>query len=79
MPEINLAKEEKEAIRSKLIAYCEENFNLPLEQFDAEFFTDFVIDTLGVSIYNAGIDEAIKTHLKYSEHIQEEMELKRIL
>ncbi|WP_050597538.1 DUF2164 family protein [Enterobacter sp. DC4] len=48
-------------------------------QFDAEFFADFVIDTLGVSIYNASIEEAIKTHMKYSEHIQEEMELKRIL
>lgn len=60
MPEINLTKNEKDIIRTKLIACCEENFNLSLEQFDAEFFADFIIDTLGVSIYNAGIEEAIK-------------------
>ena len=79
MPEITLTNDEKDIIRQKLIAYCEEHFQLELEQFDADFFTDFVIGTLGVPIYNAGIDEAIRTHQQYSERIQEEMELKRIL
>ncbi|ESN40839.1 DUF2164 domain-containing protein [Klebsiella variicola] len=79
MSEINLTKEEKDIIRTQLVAYCNENFNLSLEQFDAEFFTDFIIKTLGIPIYNAGIEEAIKTHRQYSERVQEEMDLKRVL
>lgn len=47
MSEIKLDIAECEAIKSKLMAYCEEHFELELEQFDAEFFTDFVIDPWG--------------------------------
>lgn len=79
MAEIQLSLDEKETIRQKLVTYCEENFDLTLEQFDADFFTDFVIDELGVAIYNAGIEEAIRTHAAYSDRIQEEMDLKKIL
>lgn len=79
MSAITLTKEEKDTIRTKLIDYCEEQFGLSLEQFDADFFTDFVIETLGVAIYNAGVEEAIRTHQQYSERIQEEMDLKKIL
>ncbi|MFY9993728.1 MAG: DUF2164 family protein [Leclercia sp.] len=79
MADIKLDVNEREAIRSKLVAYCEEHFDLELEQFDAEFFTDYVIETLGIAIYNAGVDEAIRTHQAYSERIQEEIELKKIV
>ncbi|RJT27892.1 DUF2164 domain-containing protein [Buttiauxella izardii] len=79
MAEIKLNLHEKEDIRSKLVDYCEENFNLTLEQFDADFFVDFVIKELGPVLYNAGIEEAIKTHLAYNERVQEEMDLKKIL
>lgn len=78
MKEIQLPAEQREAIRVKLLEYCEEHFNLTLEQFDGEFFTDFIIGTLGVAIYNAGIDEAISTHQKYCDRIQEEMDLQKI-
>ena len=57
----------------------DEHFELELEQFDAEFFVDFVIDKLGPAFYNAGIEEAIRTHLAWSERIQEEMDVKKIL
>lgn len=79
MAEIKLNLHEKEDIRSKLVDYCEGNFNLTLEQFDADFFVDFVIKELGPVLYNAGIEEAIKTHLAYNERVQEEMDLKKIL
>ncbi|MRS15988.1 DUF2164 family protein [Enterobacteriaceae bacterium RIT691] len=79
MSAITLTKEEKDTIRTKLMDYCEDQFSLSLEQFDADFFTDFVIETLGVAIYNAGVEEAIRTHQQYSERIQEEMDLKKIL
>ncbi|MCE0811418.1 DUF2164 domain-containing protein [Buttiauxella sp. S04-F03] len=79
MAEIKLNAGEKEDIRQKLVDYCEANFDLRLEQFDADFFTDFVIEELGPALYNAGVEEAIKTHATYCERIQEEMDLKKIL
>ncbi|RPH30143.1 DUF2164 family protein [Buttiauxella warmboldiae] len=79
MAEIKLNLGEKEAIRDRLVAYCEKNFDLALEQFDADFFCDFVIQELGPVLFNAGVEEAIKTHIAYSERIQEEMDLKKIL
>ena len=41
-------------------------------------FIDFISEKLGPVYYNAGI-EAIRTHLAWSERIQEEMDLKKIL
>ena len=55
------------------------SFRTELEQFDAEFFIDFISEKLGPVYYNAGIEEAIRTHLAWSERIQEEMDLKKIL
>ncbi|WP_437616268.1 DUF2164 domain-containing protein [Erwinia sp. V71] len=79
MSEIKLSQEEKQLIRSRLQSYCEDNLDFQLEQFDAEFFTEFVIKNLGPLFYNAGIEEAIRTHQAFSEQIQEHMDLKRIL
>jgi len=47
-------------------------------QFDAEFFVDFIAKELGPLFYNAGIEEAIRTHQAWSERIQEEMDLKKV-
>ncbi len=47
--------------------YCAETFDLELEQFDAEFFVDFIAKELGPLFYNAGIEEAIRTHQAWSE------------
>ncbi len=58
--------------------YCAETFDLELEQFDAEFFVDFIAKELGPLFYNAGIEEAIRTHQAWSERIQEEMDLKKV-
>lgn len=78
MSKIDLSHGERDLLREKLQTYCADNLDLELEQFDAEFFVDFVIDNLGPVLFNAGIDEAIRTHVAYSEHIQEEMDLKKI-
>ena len=77
--EITLTPAEREKLRDRLTDYCAKQFDLDLEQFDAEFFIDFIIENLGPAFYNAGIDEAIRTHLAWSERIQEEMDLKKIL
>ncbi|AMO50705.1 Uncharacterized conserved protein, DUF2164 family [Kosakonia oryzendophytica] len=79
MADITLTHSEREQLRNKLQAYCETHFELELGQFDAEFFIDFIIEQIGPAFYNAGIEEAIRTHALYSERIQEEMDLKKIL
>ena len=78
MAEINLTPGEREQLREKLCTYCERNFDLELEQFDAEFFEDFIAEQLGPLFYNAGIEEAIRTHVAYSERIQEELDAKKV-
>ena len=77
MADITLTPGERDLLREKR-AYCEQNFDLELEQFDAEFFVDFIAKELGPMFYNAGIEEAIRTHVAYSERIQEEMDLKKV-
>ena len=76
--EITLTPAEREKLRDQLTDYCEKQFDLELEQFDAEFFIDFIIEKLGPAFYNAGIDAAIATHLAWSDRIQEEMDLKKV-
>ncbi len=78
MAEVNISESEKDLIRDKLEAYCRDNLDLELEQFDAEFLCDFVVKELGPLFYNAGIEEAIRTQAAWSERIQEEMDLKKI-
>ncbi|HDS1153906.1 TPA: DUF2164 family protein [Pluralibacter gergoviae] len=78
MSAVTLTPAQRELLRQKLETYCDKQFDLQLEQFDAEFFADFIIDQLGPLFFNAGIDEAIRTHLAYSDRIQEEMDLKKI-
>lgn len=68
---------QRDLLRDRLSKYCAETFDLELEQFDAEFFVDFIAKELGPLFYNAGIEEAIRTHQAWSERIREEMDLKR--
>lgn len=60
MSDIDLSPPQRDLLREKLSKYCEENFELELEQFDAEFFVDFIAKELGPMFYNAGIDAAIR-------------------
>ncbi|MEN0615760.1 DUF2164 domain-containing protein [Klebsiella indica] len=78
MNDIDLSLAQRDLLREKLCKYCEDNFELELQQFDAEFFIDFITKELGPTFYNAGIDAAISTHLAWSDRIQEEMDLKKI-
>ena len=79
MAAITLSPAARERLRDELQTYCAANFHVALEQFDAEFFLDFICEKLGPVFFNAGIEEAIRTHLAWSERISEEMDLKKIL
>jgi Uncharacterized conserved protein len=78
MADIDLSPEAKNALRDKLTDYCEQHFELELEQFDAEFFADFIVKELGPIFFNAGVDTAVRTHMQYCDRIQEEMDAKKI-
>ena len=78
MYDIELRQAQRDLLRDKLSKNCAETFDLELEQFDAEFFVDFIAKELGPLFYNAGIEEAIRTHQAWSERIQEEMDLKKV-
>ncbi|SQC18859.1 Uncharacterized conserved protein [Klebsiella pneumoniae] len=78
MNDIELSQAQRDLLRDRLSKYCAETFDLELEQFDAEFFVDFIAKELGPLFYNAGIEEAIRTHQAWSERIQEEMDLKKV-
>lgn len=78
MAAIDLSLDEKNALRDKLVDYCAKHFDLDLEQFDAEFFADFVVEELGPLFFNAGVDAAVRTHIQYCDRIQEEMDAKKL-
>ena len=60
---------QRDGLRDALRDYCRDHFELELEQFDAGFI-DFISEKLGPVYYNAGIEEAIRTHLAWSERIR---------
>ena len=78
MNDIELGQAQRDLLRDRLSKYCAETLDRELEQFDAEFFVDFIVKELGPLFYNAGIEEAIRTHQAWSERIQEEMDLKKV-
>lgn len=79
MTELKIESENKEVLLTSLKDYLNENLDFTIEQFDADFLFDFILKTFGPPIYNKGIDDAILTHSKYSEVIQEQIDLKRII
>lgn len=79
MPEISLSPEARALMIGKLKAYCADTFELQLGQFEVEFFLDFIEEVCGPAFYNSGVEQAIKTYAAWSERVQEEMDLKRVL
>lgn len=79
MTELKINGEDKEVLLTSLKEYLKKNLDFTIEQFDADFLFDFILEKFGPPIYNKGIDDAILTHSKYSEVIQEQIDLKRII
>ncbi|MTH48652.1 DUF2164 domain-containing protein [Intestinirhabdus alba] len=79
MTTITLDPAARDRLRDELQRWCADHLDVELEQFDAEFFIDFLSERFGPAYYNAGIEEALRTHAAWSDRIQEEMDLKKIL
>lgn len=58
MAEIKFSDEEKKAIGLKVQRYVEEEFDLEIGQFEAEFLLDFFTKEIGEYFYNRGLYDA---------------------
>lgn len=58
MTAVKFDKEQKEIILSKLKKYCEDELDLELGQFEADFFLDFISDNIGNHYYNKALTDA---------------------
>ncbi|WP_432455129.1 DUF2164 domain-containing protein [Agarivorans sp. QJM3NY_29] len=58
MSEISFSKQHKDIFVAKVQAYCEQQLNLEIGQFDAEFLLDFFSEELGAFYYNQGLQDA---------------------
>lgn len=58
MAEIKFSDEEKQAIGLKVQRYVEQELDLEIGQFDAEFLLDFFAKEIGGYFYNRGLYDA---------------------
>ncbi|EKN3947214.1 DUF2164 domain-containing protein [Yersinia enterocolitica] len=59
MADIIFTREQTQRMTDKLQRYLEQEHNIELEDFDAEFLLQFISRELGAHFYNQGINDAI--------------------
>ncbi|HEI6903536.1 DUF2164 domain-containing protein [Yersinia enterocolitica] len=59
MANITFTREQTQRMTDKLQRYLEQEHNIELEDFDAEFLLQFISRELGAHFYNQGINDAI--------------------
>ena len=59
MADITFTREQTQRMTHKLQRYLEQEHNIELEDFDAEFLLQFISRELGAHFYNQGINDAI--------------------
>ncbi len=55
MSKIELEKSQKEQLVNKLQRYFDDELDVELGQFDADFLLDFIAKEMGVVFYNQGV------------------------
>jgi uncharacterized protein (DUF2164 family) len=58
MADIALSSEERSQLTEQLQLYFQEELDLELGRFPAEFLLDFIIERMGPSFYNRGLEDA---------------------
>jgi uncharacterized protein (DUF2164 family) len=71
MSSIELSKEVKEHIVSKIKLYFHEELDQEIGSFDAEFLLDFFAEEVGSFFYNQGLYDAKAVFEKHLENIDE--------
>ena len=59
MSEIKFSKEEKESLIPKIKMYLDEELDMEVGNFDAEFLLDFFSQEIGPYFYNRGIRDSL--------------------
>ncbi len=59
MPEIKFTKEEKERLIPKIKMYLNDELDIEVGNFDAEFLLDFFSEEIGSYFYNQGIQDSL--------------------
>ncbi|CNI93325.1 Uncharacterized conserved protein [Yersinia aldovae] len=59
MADITFSPEQTQRMARKIQEYLEQEHNIELEDFDAEFLLQFISRELGAHYYNQGINDAI--------------------
>ncbi|AJJ61779.1 DUF2164 domain-containing protein [Yersinia aldovae] len=59
MADITFSREQTQRMARKIQEYLEQEHNIELEDFDAEFLLQFISSELGAHYYNQGINDAI--------------------
>lgn len=71
MKDIEFSREEKQRIVPKIQAYVEEELDIELGGFDAEFLLDFIAKEIGPYFYNRGVYDARATLDERMEAVDE--------
>ncbi|GAD00197.1 DUF2164 domain-containing protein [Agarivorans albus] len=58
MSKIEFSSEQKTALVNKIQGYCEQQLDIEIGQFDAEFLLDFFSEEIGAFYYNQGLQDA---------------------
>lgn len=58
MADIALSSEERSQLTEQLQLYFQEELDQELDRFPAEFLLDFIIERMGPSFYNRGLEDA---------------------
>lgn len=58
MSKIEFTSQQKQAMSSELQRYLEDELDVEIGQFDADFLFDFIINKFGATFYNKGLADA---------------------
>ncbi|NOH24593.1 DUF2164 domain-containing protein [Vibrio europaeus] len=58
MSKIEFTSQQKQAMSRELQTYIEEELDIEIGQFDADFLFDFIVSKFGAAFYNKGLSDA---------------------
>lgn len=73
MAKIEFSREQKTVLVAKVQAYCEQQLDIEVGQFDAEFLLDFFSEEVGAFYYNQGLQDAQVVMQKRMDNIADDL------
>ncbi|WP_137672499.1 DUF2164 domain-containing protein [Agarivorans sp. Toyoura001] len=73
MSAIEFSVDQKRALVSKVQSYCEQQLDVEIGQFDAEFLLDFFSEEIGAFYYNQGLQDAQVVMQKRIDNIADDL------